>query len=982
MNQQQQQPQQPQQPSPVQPVNVYQPPVQNPEAIQSVPQGHTHEVLPPSYDQAKAAHHGVPVPGPNGYPATVVPLNMLSDQPQPIDCPFCHRRTMTEIRKEGSSMQILVGALFCLVCVCLTCVPCLAGWFEDVEYRCSQCKNMVARRRHDGALEVLVPQTPVHSQYAQQPQMNVQAQQYEMQPQNPQPQNPQQQNHHQQHLPVQEIQPAYHQPQQQQPLTSHAIAWSCDAELAIATIEGIHIFLPEYPRSSGSSEGEKPPSERYAASPQFPLFMQTSGSLRPDPSINAPLCLFAGVHELPPPPAPPQPPSGGGGGADGAGGFPGVGRGKITGAGASLGQVIRVEWSPGGLGSNLRPVLTALTGHGAVICFGEHIDLRKAGGGGGGGGASSTMQVRSFKNWRTLWGLGALLPLPIAGGGRRRAELGRDVEVMNERITAFSWAKEILPGRALQAYETDDGEVVVMAVQFYSRDSAPDEKGWDIREVARFDASGPHVATDALDPDFASSGSAFSLKWSPWVTHEGKQIAALSYIAHNHVGFRRVVIEESWRQGETPSVKVDQHDMKGICLFLSTDAFVEWENIPWNDDGIINMRGIVASPFILHPFQIPLTGPSSSAALPQHRTSLCSTTYPSQDVPTNPNPITGLIIHHADPSSRSPAPHYSLVRQSCTATNQDWFQTTLPEDETPIPQWAEDLGQRTVRRIPLARALRGKDIDSDDSSDEDDGGDPAVLPDADLDPDLDVQMQEPREERSSSQQQQQQHVHPRRFRLWGLAASPGDGCTAAVVSKYNTQHPSRRDRAEVMFGWHVPGDAEEAPAAAAAAAGGAGGSSSKKTMAPPPPPPPPPPPLAKLTTEARVWEWMYGRGGQVPGTTLASDDTLLPVSSSLTSALRWQFRDVLPRIRCVFCEAPMRAQGAEAVCDAGHSFATCASSGMPIMAPGVSRVCAVCGLRCLQTAELARLAGEHLGRDVPLDVSAETCGGCGGKFIV
>ncbi|KAM3446110.1 hypothetical protein MY3296_009979, partial [Beauveria thailandica] len=960
-----QQQQQPQQSSPVQPANVYQPPVQNPEAIQSIPQGHAHEVLPPSYDQAKATPHGVPVPGPNGYPATVVPLNMLGDQPQPIDCPFCHRRTMTEIRKEGSSMQILVGALFCLVCVCLTCVPCLAGWFEDVEYRCSQCKNMVARRRHDGALEVLVPQTPVHSQYAQQPQMNVQAQQYEMQPQNPQPQNPQQQNQ-QQHLPVQEIQPASHQPQQQ-PLTSHAIAWSCDAELAIATIEGIHIFLPEYPRSSGSSEGDKPPSERYAASPQFPLFMQTSGSLRPDPSINAPLCLFAGVRELPPPPPPPQPPSGGG--ADGAGGFPGVGRGQITGAGASLGQVIRVEWSPGGLGSNLRPVLTALTGHGAVICFGEYIDLRKAG-----GGASSTMQVRSFKNWRTLWGLGALLPLPIAGGGRRRAELGRDVEVMNERITAFSWAREIMPGRALLAYETDDGEVVVMAVQFYSRNSAPDEKGWDIRQVARFDASGPHVATDALDPDFASSGSAFSLKWSPWVTHEGKQIAALSYIAHNHVGFRRVVIEESWKQGETPSVKVDQHDMKGICLFLSTDAFVEWENIPWNDDGIINMRGIVASPFILHPFQIPLTGPSSSAALPQHRTSLCSTTYPSQDLPTNP--ITGLIIHHADPSSRSPAPHYSLVRQSCTATNQDWFQTTLPEDETPIPQWAEDLGQRTVRRIPLARALRGKDIDSDDSSDEDDGGDPAE--DAgdgpDLDPDLDVQMQEPREERSSSQQQ---HVHPRRFRLWGLAASPGDGCTAAIVSKYNTQHPSRRDRAEVMFGWHVPGDAEEVPAAAAAAAGGGGAggsSSSKKSMTTLPP-------LAKLTTEARVWEWMYGRGSQVPGTTPASDDTFLPVSSSLTSALRWQFRDVLPRIRCVFCEAPMREQGAEAVCDAGHSFATCASSGMPIMAPGVSRVCAVCGLRCLQTAELARLAGEHLGRDVPLDLSAETCGGCGGKFI-
>ncbi|TQV98876.1 hypothetical protein V2A60_007424 [Cordyceps javanica] len=727
------------------------------------------------------------------------------------------------------------------------------------------------------------------------------------------------------------------------PLTSHAISWSCDAELAIATLEGIHIFLPEYPRNS--SDGEKPPSERYATSPQFPLFIQTSGSLRPDPAINAQLCLFAGVRELPPPPPPP-------GGADGAGGFPGVGSGPITAAGASLGQIIRVEWSPSGLGSNLRPVLAALSGHGAITCFGEYVDLCK--------GGSTTTQVRSFKNWRVLWGLGARLPLPMFGA-ERPAQLGGDVAIMNERITAFSWAKEILPGRALLAYETDDADVVVMAVQFYSRDSTPDEKGWDIREVARFDASGPHVAKDALDPDFASSSSAFSLKWSPWVTHEGKQIAALSYIAHNHVGFRRVVLEDFWKQGHTPSIKIEDHDMKGICLSLSTDAFLEWENISWNDDGVLNIRGIIASPFILYPFQIPVTG-SLSAAIPPHTTRLCSTTYPSQEVPTNP--ITGLIIHHADPSSKPPAPHYSLVRQSCTATNQDWFQTTLPEDVMPIPQWAEDLGQRSVRQISLTRALRGKDIDSDDSDSDDMDGEQDA-PDRDrLDTegpgigavaDGDVQMREP--------DVSERRVHPRRFRLWGLAASPGDGCTAAVVSKYSTQHPSRRDRAEVMFGWYVPGEVEDEVAG-------------EKTIPPPPPPPPPP---AKATTEARVWEWMYGRGPEVPGTTTAAD--ILPLASSLNS-LRRQFRDVLPRIRCVFCDTAVREQGAEAVCEKGHSFATCVSSGMPIMAPGISRVCAVCGLRCLQAAELHKLAKEHLGHDVTLDMHAETCGGCGGKFIV
>ncbi|KAJ2976331.1 hypothetical protein NQ176_g5016 [Zarea fungicola] len=217
---------------PVQPANVYQPPAQNPEATHPTPQVEAHQVLPPTYDQSKAASQGMPVPG-AGF-ATVVPLNMLGDQPQPIDCPFCRQRTMTEIRREGSSMQIIVGALFCLVCVCLTCVPCLAGWFEDMEYRCSQCKNMVARRRHDGPLELLGPQVAVYSQYAHQPQMNPQQQQaapvqtknvsafvqpiahpqqYDIQPQQSQiqyQQQPQQYHYPQQ---VQEIQPVYHQQQ-------------------------------------------------------------------------------------------------------------------------------------------------------------------------------------------------------------------------------------------------------------------------------------------------------------------------------------------------------------------------------------------------------------------------------------------------------------------------------------------------------------------------------------------------------------------------------------------------------------------------------------------------------------------------------------------------------------------------------------------------------------------------------------------------
>ncbi|KAJ2972603.1 hypothetical protein NQ176_g7066 [Zarea fungicola] len=98
--------------------------------------------------------------------------------------------------------------------------------------------------------------------------------------------------------------------------------------------------------------------------------------------------------------------------------------------------------------------------------------------------------------------------------------------------------------------------------------------------------------------------------------------------------------------------------------------------------------------------------------------------------------------------------------------------------------------------------------------------------------------------------------------------------------------------------------------------------------------------------------------------------------------LRDTFRHVLSRIRCVFCDTVMTVKDAEAMCGNGHAFATCVSSGIPIMAPGISRVCAVCGLRCLKPSELEKLSKEFLDDTVKIDTAAELCGGCGGKFIV
>lgn len=421
------------------------------------------------------------------------------------------------------------------------------------------------------------------------------------------------------------------------------------------------------------------------------------------------------------------------------------------------------------------------------------------------------------------------------------------------------------------------------------------------------------------------------MKWSPWLIEDGVRTATIAYIAKNHVGFRRIILYGDWERGELPDVVSERSDTTGICLPLSSDALVEWEDAIWAEGDSYTARGIVSTPFTVKPFQVLLNG-ALAEPKPPHTVWECASAYPESDEPST-NPITGLVVHDPDPENKPPIPYYSLVRLAATSTNLDWYQTNLPEGN--LPQWVEDIGDQHARLVPRSAALYG--VDSDFESDSENGDDWTM------------------QEAPPAQAEPVLQVHPYRFRLWGLAKSPGDGCTAVLASKHDTQHPDRRGVSNVHFDWQVPADADDKPLRIRKIS---------KT----------------LTTEGRVWEWMYGMGEDVPGVTPGQKTSTTRLQSS---PLRQLFKDVAFRLPCVFCSTQLSIKDDVATCDNRHAFAICATSGIPILAPGISRVCGVCKMRCLKVAELERLAEEYLGSvDAVGDSQGEVCGGCGGKFVI
>ena len=280
--------------------------------------------------------------------------------------------------------------------------------------------------------------------------------------------------------------------------TPQSLAWSPDGELAVAADDSVHVYIPHFrnePRlgeeedsdddeenggevggERGAAEEEKPwflrkkmvGRRQYSAVPLRILLPQVT-----DPRVNEGLLAPRGaVVDF----------------SEEEDDFMGAGVGVVTGFGSALNQAVGVQWSPAGLGPNLRPIVTALVTKGMILAWGEVL------GGNSGAGDGGT---RDFRAWKALWGIGGCMPLPE--GGR--------FLVKGDRIRAFAWAEEIGVGRALLGYHTDLDELVIMAVQYVEavgQGGGMNSEGpaWKIDEVARVKVPGPHAGTDVSSCPF------------------------------------------------------------------------------------------------------------------------------------------------------------------------------------------------------------------------------------------------------------------------------------------------------------------------------------------------------------------------------------------------------------------------------------------------------------------------------------------------
>ncbi|KAH9908337.1 transcription factor IIIC subunit delta N-term-domain-containing protein [Xylariomycetidae sp. FL2044] len=709
------------------------------------------------------------------------------------------------------------------------------------------------------------------------------------------------------------------------PRCTHNISWSPDAELAIGCDDCVTIYLPNF---AGASNTSDPPLQYRQATLRFPPNEVRS------PELNRP--LFSVVDQDMPE-------------------FEhivGGGSGVITSQGSSLNHIVALEWSSSGLGRMKRPVLAVLSGDGKLSIYCEG-----APGNEGSSFKSKGRASRSLRPWVVAWCIGGDSIIPRADG--------HDSPFSRENITAFAWAKDFDGNGALLAYQNDEDVIAIVSIQSSHPSSVqtghPGE--WRVEEVARFSAEGPHPLSDPTDPDYTPSGSSFALSWGPWMKKGDTRTCMISYLSKNYVGFRQITIQESEvPMKEAPKVEVSPTDVSGVCLFLAPDAFVVWEDLVWTINNSKVCRGIIATPFRVQAFQ--LSFDSAWSIMNPHSTEECNTTYPPESDSQSTNPIVGLVIHPPSVSLPTSTPLYTLARLSATHENGGWHQTNLPLPPNPEQQpfdlqWAQQINQMIEHRLPRADAYRG-DTQSDDDEEEDSSSEPEYSSDeggGDSDPDADDDNMI---DYFMGKEDAANQVHTTRIRIWGIASSPGGGTTAVFASLHSGIRFGRDTyggiRCKVFFGRRRLDDGDQILS------------------------------TKKLSTEARVWEWMFGGGPPIDGIGGRSGARAGgPETTEQRIAIQDHFKVLRKRLRCVFCEAELVSGGSgkranASVCSRGHMFDNCATTGVPILEPGISRNCGVCGFKCLKPDVLMAMAPQ-LERIITDEISTESCGGCGGKFV-
>ncbi len=280
-----------------------------------------------------------------------------------------------------------------------------------------------------------------------------------------------------------------------------------------------------------------------------------------------------------------------------------------------------------------------------------------------------------------------------------------------------------------------------------------------------------------------------------------------------------------------------------------------------------------------------------------------------------------------------------------------------PIDTRPQPRWVADLLRKlgktdTIDVLPQIfgktsagdnlsdEASQGEGEDEDENEDgEPTGGLPGKLPSA----------------------------YDRRFRLYGLAFSPGGGMSALLTMSQAVKGPERDNwhnrRSSLLF------DFKHAPQRQPVEAG------DKRN--------PHAPVMARpLTTEGRMIEYMYGGGSDVSGVTTdgGADQDLEDEMMCKREALRVLFHEAIDKQTCDIDQRPLKRVEDGWECG-WHAWGACGTSGLAIMVIGMARKCGVCGSRTLPLEVLAKKLPAEKQAEIEALAAGDVCGRCGGKFL-